>query len=252
MFKILIVEDEELAANRLESQLLKVCQDCNILAVTKSVKETVRWLTGHQPDLIFMDIQLSDGLCFSIFDRIQVDIPIIFTTAYDQYAIEAFKVNSIDYLLKPVKTTDLERSLQKFQNLKSAFRVDIERLIDVFSHVSPSYKERFLIRLGDVLRKVNTTECAYFFAQDKSVFLVTFEGKKIPIDDSLDSLEQQLNPDQFFRINRSFIVNINSINEMTTWSRSRIQLDLIPKANSDSDTLVSTSRSADFKSWLGS
>jgi DNA-binding LytR/AlgR family response regulator len=252
MLKILIVEDEELAANRLLGQLNKVCPDCSILSITKSVKETVRWLSDHQPDLIFMDIQLSDGLCFSVFDRIQVDCPIIFTTAYDQYAIEAFKVNSIDYLLKPTKTSDLEKSLQKFKSLKSAFMVDIDRLMDVFSHESPSYKERFLIRMGDVLKKVNATDCAYFFAKDKAVYLVTFDNKKYPIDDSLDSLEKQLNPDLFFRINRSLFVNIHSINEMTAWSRSRIKLELSPKAFSGADTLVSTSRSADFKSWLDS
>jgi len=252
MLNILIVEDEKLAANRLSGQLSKVNLECRILAVTASVKETVRWLSAHQPDLIFMDIQLSDGLCFSIFDRIQVSTPIIFTTAYDQYAIEAFKVNSIAYLLKPVKTTDLEKSLQKFHNLKSAFTVDIDRLMAAFSHESPSYKERFLIRIGDVLKKVESADCAYFFAKDKAVYLVSFDGKKLPIDDSLDSLEQQLNPDQFFRINRSLIVNMGSIDEMTAWSRSRVKLELQPGTDRDIDTLVSTSRSADFKSWLDS
>lgn len=252
MLKILIVEDEELAANRLVGQLNKVCPDCSILTITKSVKETVRWLSDHQPDLIFMDIQLSDGLCFSIFDRIQVNSPIIFTTAYDQYAIEAFKVNSIDYLLKPIKTTDLEKSLHKLKSLKSAFMVDIDQLMAAFPRESPTFKERFLIRLGDVLKKVNTTDCAYFFAKEKGVYLVTFDDKKYPIDDSLDSLEKQLDPDQFFRINRSFLINIKSIDEMTAWSRSRIKLELSPKAFSRADTLVSTTRSADFKSWLDS
>lgn len=252
MLKILIVEDEELAANRLAGQLKKINPEFDILAITQSIKETVRWLSNHQPDLIFMDIQLSDGLCFSIFDRIQVSIPIIFTTAYDQYAIEAFKVNSIDYLLKPVKTADLERSLLKFQKLKSAFMVDIDQLMDAFSHESSSYKERFLIRLGDVYKKVDATDCAYFFAKDKAVYLVTFGGKKFPIDDSLDSLEHQLNPDLFFRINRSFFVNIHSIEEMTAWSRSRVKLELSPKTISEADTLVSTSRSAEFKTWIDS
>lgn len=252
MLNVLIVEDEELASNRLAAQLKKVCSECYILQVTKSVKETVRWLSSHQPDLIFMDIQLSDGLCFSIFDRIGVRSPIIFTTAYDQYAIEAFKVNSIDYLLKPIKTTHLEKSLQKFKSLRSAFMVDVDRLMEAFSHESPSYKERFLIRLGDVLRKVDVTDCAYFFAKDKAVYLVTFGDKKYPIDDSLDSLEQQLNPDLFFRINRSFFLNVRAIDEMTAWSRSRIKLELSPKAFSGADTLVSTSRSADFKTWLNS
>jgi DNA-binding LytR/AlgR family response regulator len=252
MLNILIVEDEDLAANRLAGQLKKVCPECSILGVTKSVKETVRRLSKHQPDLIFMDIQLSDGLCFSIFDRIRVTSPIIFTTAYDQYAIEAFKVNSIGYLLKPVKTSDLEKSLNKFRDLKSAFTVDIDQLMAAFSQERPSYKERFLIRIGDVLKKLETDHCAYFFAKDKAVYLVSFDGKKLPVDDSLDALEQQLNPDQFFRINRSLIVNLNSIDEMTAWSRSRVKLELRPKAFKEADTLVSTSRSADFKSWLDS
>lgn len=252
MLNILIVEDEDLAANRLKGQLKKVCKECQVHAVTISVKETVRWLSRHQPDLIFMDIQLSDGLCFSIFDRIQVTSPIIFTTAYDQYAIEAFKVNSIGYLLKPVKTSDLEKSLQKFRDFRSAFAVDIDKLMAAFSNEPPSYKERFLIRIGDVLKKVETKRCAYFFAHDKAVYLVTADGKKLPIDDSLDSLEQQLNPDQFFRINRGVIVNLNAIDEMTAWSRSRVKLELQPKTHKDVDTLVSTSRSSDFKSWLDS
>src|SRR6056297_1271373 len=252
MLEILIVEDEKLAANRLAGQLEKISQDCRVLAVTPSVKDTVRWLSVNQPDLIFMDIQLSDELCFSIFVWIQVTTPVIFTTAYDQYAIEAFKVNSIGYLLKPVKTTDLEKCLRKFRDLKSAFTVDIDKLMAAFSHESPNYKERFLIRIGDVLKKVETESCAYFFAKDKAVYLVSFDGKKLPIDDSLDALEKQLNPDQFFRINRSFIVNLDSIDEMTAWSRSRVKLELQPRAHKEADTLVSTSRSADFKSWLDS
>lgn len=130
--------------------------------------------------------------------------------------------------------------------------VDVGRLMEAFSHESPSYKERFLIRIGDVLRKVDVTDCAYFFAKDKAVYLVTFSDKKYPIDDSLDSLEEQLNPDLFFRINRSFFVNVRAIDEMTAWSRSRIKLELSPKAFSGADTLVSTSRSADFKTWLNS
>jgi len=252
MLNILIVEDETLAASRLSGQLNKVCTDCHILKITTSIKESVRWLSKHQPDLIFMDIQLSDGLCFSIFDRTEVNSPIIFTTAYDQYAIEAFKVHSIGYLLKPIKTTDLEKCLRKFRDLKSVFTVDIDKLMAAFSHDSPSYKERFLIRIGDVLKKVETDDCAYFFAKDKAVYLVSFKGKKLPIDDSLDSLEQQLNPNQFFRINRSLIVNLDSIDEMTAWSRSRVKLELQPKTLKEVDTLVSTSRSADFKSWLDS
>lgn len=133
MLKVLIVEDEELASKRLADQLKKSCTECDIRAITRSVKDTVRWLSTQEPDLIFMDIQLTDGLCFSIFDQIQVTCPIIFTTAYDQYAIEAFKVNSINYLLKPIKTTDLEKSLRKYQMLKSAFSVDYDRLMAAFS-----------------------------------------------------------------------------------------------------------------------
>jgi DNA-binding LytR/AlgR family response regulator len=249
MLNILIVEDEELASNRLITQLKKISPEIHILSVTRSVKETVRWLSKHQPDLIFMDIQLSDGLCFSIFDRIRVSSPIIFTTAYDQYAIEAFKVNSIGYLLKPIKSSDLEKCLNKFRDLRSAFTVDIDKLMEAFSHESPAYKERFLIRIGDVLKKVEAENCAYFFAKDKAVYLVSFDDKKLPVD---DSLEQQLNPDQFFRINRSLIVNLDSIDEMTAWSRSRVKLELKPRVRKGADTLVSTSRSADFKSWLDS
>ncbi|NBB77655.1 MAG: response regulator, partial [Bacteroidetes bacterium] len=190
--KVLIIEDEKLASDRLIKQLEKSQFDIEVLDCLQSVKESVQWLSNHRADLIFLDIQLSDGLCFSIFEKVQVQTPIIFTTAYDQYAIEAFKLNSIDYLLKPVKRSDLDAALQKFEAMKQSLMVDVKELVNLFSGRSKPYRERFLIRIGDVIKRLSAREVAYFYAKDKAVYLVTNQDKKFPIDDSLDTLENQL------------------------------------------------------------
>lgn len=250
--KVLIIEDESIAANRLEEMLKDIDTECEFLAKIGSVKESVKWLSSHTADLIFLDIQLSDGLSFSIFEQVNVTTPIIFTTAYDQYAIKAFQLNSIAYLLKPIKKRELEESLQKYQTIRKAFTVDVEKLMAVFSGQKAEYKERFLIRIGDIMKKVGVNEVAYIYAMDKSVFLVTFNDKKLPVDYSLDSLERQLDPSKFFRINRGLFVNIESIGNMLAWTRSRVKLELEPSPGRDLDTIVSTSRSQDFKEWMNS
>lgn len=247
---VLIIEDESIAARRLEEMLTEIDMECDVLAKLGSVKESVKWLSNHEADLIFLDIQLSDGLCFSIFEQVDVTTPIIFTTAYDEYAIKAFELNSIAYLLKPIKKRELEESLQKYKIMQQAFSVDIHKLMTLFKKQPKEYKERFLIRIGDILKKVNVDEIAYFFAEEKSVYMVTFEDKKLPVDYSLDALEKELDPDIFFRIHRGLMVNIDSIKNMMAWTRSRVKLELQPSADRDMDTIVSTSRSQDFKKWL--
>ncbi len=252
MLNILIIEDETLAADRLEKKLKQTEPDCRILAKIGSVKESIKWLMQNSADLIFLDIQLSDGLSFSIFDRVQVDTPVIFTTAYDQYAIRAFNLNSVSYLLKPIRNQDLEESLRKFKAMKSAFNIDFETLLANYRGEKAEYKKRFLIRIGDKLKKVETTDIAFFYALEKNVFLKNFDGQSLPVDHSLDNLENLLDPDKFFRINRRYIVNLESVLNMIAWSRSRIKLELKPEPDDNMDTVVSIDRSADFKKWMNS
>lgn len=249
--KVLIIEDESIAANHLEKLLKSIDIECIVLAKIGSIKESVKWLSNHSADLIFLDIQLSDGLSFSIFEHVIIDTPIIFTTAYEQYAIKAFQLNSIAYLLKPIEKRVLEESLQKFKTMRKAFSVDVETLLTTFSKQSHGYKERFLIKIGDLMKKVNSDNVAYIYAMDKSVNIVTFSNKKYPVDYSLDSLEKELDPATFFRIHRGLIVNIESIEQMHAWTRSRIKLELKPAViHSSLETIVSTSRSLDFKEWM--
>lgn len=247
---ILIIEDEQLAAERLEEMVRAVDPDCNILAKLPSVQQSARWLSQNRADLIFLDIQLSDGLAFSIFDQVKVNTPIIFTTAYDQYAIKAFQVNSIDYLLKPIRTDELEASLEKYRAMESAFDTNIERLMASYLDQNQSFKSRFLIRIGDVYKTVETVDIAYFYAMEKNVFFKTFEGKTLPIEYSLDTLEEMLDPAAFFRINRAYVIHVSSIQKMEAWSRGRVKLWLQPEVPDEEDTIVSIGRSASFKQWL--
>lgn len=250
MMNILIVEDEALAADRLEKILKEITPDITVLAKLGSIKESVKWLMLNSADLIFLDIQLSDGLSFSIFDQVSVQTPVIFTTAYDQYAIKAFQLNSVSYLLKPIRKNELAESLQKYKSLKSAFSIDFDSLLSVIQGNKPEYRKRFLIQIADKFRKVETEDIAYFYATDGIVFLKTFDGFSYPADTSLDNLESTIDPAQFYRINRKYFVSMKSISQMIAWSRSRIKLVLKPQADDDDETIVSIDRSTEFKKWL--
>jgi DNA-binding LytR/AlgR family response regulator len=249
---VLIIEDEDLAADRLENMLVEVNPNINVQAKIGSVKDAVTWLSTHTSDLIFVDIQLSDGLSFSIFEDVQISTPLIFTTAYDQYAIQAFKHNSISYLLKPIRKKELSESLQKFERFRTGFGIDFDLLRTIYEGDKPDYKKRFLISMGEKLKRVEVSDIAYFYALEKSVFCRTFDEKTRPIDHSLDALEGLLDPEKFFRINRKYIVNMESIDQMVLWSRSRIKLKLHPEIKDDEDSIVSISRSTDFKKWMNS
>lgn len=249
---ILIIEDEKLAAEKLESMLLETDPEIRILAKLGSIKESVKWLLQNQADLIFLDIQLSDGSSFSIFEQIDVSTPIIFTTAYDQYAIKAFEVNSIAYLLKPIRKSELSESLQKFRNLKTAFSIDFDVIMAQIQGRQPEFKKRFLIQIGEKIKKVEVTETAYFYVLDKSTYLRTFQGSNYPVDYTLDKLETMITPASFFRINRKYLVNMDAISNMVAYSRGRVKLELKPKADDEFDTIVSIDRSAGFKKWLNS
>lgn len=249
MTNVLIIEDERIAADRLEKLLKDTAPELKVLAILGSVKESVKWLHGNKADLIFLDIQLSDGLSFSIFDSVPVNTPIIFTTAYDQYAIRAFRLNSISYLLKPVRKEDLVQALAKYRSLQPAMPVDFAGLLSALRGTT-EYRKRFLIQTGEKFRKVETADIAYFYACEKSVFMKTLEGSNYPSDHTLDALQEMLDPSEFFRINRRYLVSMKSIKSMLAWSRSRIKLTLHPPADDELDTVVSIDRAGEFKGWI--
>ena len=248
--KAIIIEDEKLAAERLEELIHEIDPSIEISEKLTSVEKSIKYLKQNKPDLIFLDIQLEDGLSFSIFDKVEIDIPIIFTTAYDQYAIKAFKLNSIDYLLKPIKRDELQESLNKYKNIKTSFLMDFEEIIKGIRNKEISYKKRFLIQYGQKIKKVETEEIAYFYAMEKNVFLTTLSGNTYPIDYTLDKLEEIINPEEFFRINRKMIVSFDAIKNMIPYSRSRIKIDVSPSEPKDVEALVSVERSSSFKEWM--
>jgi two-component system, LytTR family, response regulator LytT len=247
---VIIIEDEAIAAEKLINMLHEIDPAIHIQAKLASIKESVNWLVHHTTDLIFLDIQLSDGVSFSIFEQVAVNTPIIFTTAYDEYAIKAFKLNSISYLLKPIRRSDLAESLNKYRSLKSAFSIDFDSLQSLIQGKMPSFKKRFLIQIGEKIRKVETSEIAHFYVMEKGVFMRTFQGNSFPIDYSLDALENTLDPAVFFRINRKYFVHMDSIVNMVAYSRGRIKLELKPPAHDAFDTIVSIDRSTNFRKWL--
>jgi DNA-binding LytR/AlgR family response regulator len=249
MIRALIVEDEVAAANRLVKMLKEIDPEISILKITDSIETTVNWLKiNSEPDIIFLDIHLADGSSFKIFEQITIKSPIIFTTAYDQYAIQAFKVNSIDYLLKPIKRDDLVFSINKFKESKPK-SIDILMLVDELKRQKePRWQQRFVVQFADKLKSIEIADVAYFIAQEKSVYLVSKLGTSYAIDFTLERLESVLDPMCFFRVNRKFIVSFVSIATMHFYSKSRVKLELIPK--SDVDAIVSTERAADFKDWL--
>lgn len=252
MIKLLIIEDEQPAAKRLWKLINELEPDATLLNTLHSVEGSIEWLQQNPaPDLIFSDIQLSDGISFNIFKNKRFHAPVIFTTAYDQYAIEAFKVNSIDYLLKPVKKAELETAIAKFKRTIAVTQppaLDIDSLLKAYSTQKKEYKKRFVVRYGEHIKTISTEEIAYFYTEDKINFLTTYENRRFPIDLNLDALDNNLDPAVFFRINRQFIISIHAITEMFAYSKSRVLIKLKPPCRHE--TIVSTERSADFKHWL--
>jgi len=253
MLKVLIIEDEEPAAKRLEKMIAEIEPGATILTTIVSVSSSIKWLKENtSPDLIFSDIQLSDGTSFDIFKAVEPTCPVIFITAFDQYAIEAFKVNSIDYLLKPIKKNELQAAISKFKKLKQSTQpvaFDISKLLNAYEPATQDYKSRFVVRYGEHIKTINTNDIAYFYTEDKVNFITSMDGRRYIIDFNLDNLESMLEPKTFFRINRQFIISINAIDEMFTYSKSRVLVKLKPP--SKHETIVSTERSSDFKTWLG-
>lgn len=249
---VLIIEDENLTARRLEGQLRKYDAGIQVVERLPSVAAAVQWLRQHPaPDLIFLDIHLEDDLGFRIFEQAPVSSPIIFTTAYDEYMVQAFKVNGIDYLLKPVNYEELAAALDKYQRLRQHFTpTDLPALLRLVSPAAaPEYKDRFLVSVGTRLRSIDVQEAAYFCFEDGATLLVTAAGQRLALDYSLDRLVQLLNPRQFFRVNRQYLVSLPAIDVIHHNAAGRLELTLRPAARQP--VLVSGDRASEFKEWLG-
>ena len=250
--KILIVEDEELAVKKLQKTLAAVNESAEVVGTTDSIKATVEWLMGNpQPDLILMDIELADGQSFEIFNLTEVKSPVIFTTSYDEFALKAFKVNSVDYLLKPIQKDELQAALNKFQKIKTNADVSIDSLVkELQQKLQPKeYRKRFLVKFGQKLISVEIGEIAYFYSDGRLNFFKTSDNKKFVVDYTMDELEDMLDPKMYFRISRSFYVSVNSIEKIDDYFGNRLILGLKPAV--DKEALVSREKVTEFKKWMG-
>ena len=255
---VVVIEDERLTAKRLVSLIKKYDASIKVVVEIPSVTEAISWFETHpvsSVDLMFMDIHLEDGDSFQIISKLNLQTPIIFTTAFDEYMIRAFKVNSIDYLLKPINYEELAAALDKFRLLRtrneaSPSPVDIAALIRQLSQEnSPQFKERFMVTVGTKIRSVKAETIAYFYLEEKTVLLVTNDGTTLPVDYSLDKLMHVVDPKKFFRVSRQFVVSLNSIQMIHTLSAGKLKLDLVPR--SKHEVFVSGDRVSAFKEWLG-
>lgn len=257
--KVLIVEDEELAVKKIRKTLVAVDPDAEIVGVTDSITSTVIWVQENPaPDLILMDIELSDGQSFEIFNRVAIKCPVIFTTSYDEYALKAFKVNSVDYLLKPIQKEDLEAALQKIGQLKDMYKpaasktdVNIDSLVRELQEKLQlkEYRKRFLVRHAQKLVSVDTDEIAYFFSDGRLNFFKTYDNRKFVVDYTMDELEDMLDPQKYFRISRSFYISVSSVDQIHEYFGNRLMLQLKPAV--DKESIVSREKVTDFKKWMG-
>lgn len=247
--KVLIVEDEIMAQKSLTRALSQNFPDIEVVGYTTSVKGTVAWLKepGNIADIIFMDVELSDGICFEIFRQVEVKAKIIMTTAYDSYAIKAFEAGSVDYLLKPIDSSELKRAVARCR--MSGGTIDVEALaLAMGVPGKKNYKERYLVRLNDRIVPLQTTNIAYIYSEDKNNYLVTFDGQKYIIDSSLDVISEELDPDYFFRISRGCIVSMKAIGTIVKQMGGRLRIMAIPEPSFE--MTVSRSRVDDFMTWL--
>jgi DNA-binding LytR/AlgR family response regulator len=259
MMKILIVEDEDLAVKKIRKTLHEVDASADVVGVTDSITATVDWLESNPwPDLILMDIELSDGQSFEIFSRIQVKSAVVFTTSYDEYALKAFKVNSIDYLLKPIQKEDLEAALEKYKKMKTmyasgdgngAFNMD-SLVKELQQRLQPKeYRKRFLVKHGQKLVSIELDEIAYFFSDGRLNFFKTDDNRKFVVDYTMDEMEDMLDPQKYFRISRAFYVSVKSISQIHDYFGNRLLLHLKPAL--DKEAIVSREKVSDFKKWMG-
>lgn len=247
---VLILEDETLAGKKIEGLLNEIDPTISVLAVLKSVEAAKEWFEANvAPDLVISDIRLLDGVSFEIFEAIDYKNPVIFTTAYDQYAIKAFEVNSVDYLLKPVQKEKLEKALSKIgQHKSTADTVPYNEILEMIKSQQVEYKSRFLIKAGQKILAVPVEKIAYFFSLNKLTYIITLDGKKYPCDQTLEVVDQQVDPKIFFRANRKYIVRFSSIAEIHPYFKGRIKINLTPEA--EDEIVISSERTPEFKRWL--
>lgn len=247
--RVLIIEDEFLLAEELAERLVEIDDKITIVGKLSSIAEAVAWFATNSCDLLFLDIHLNDGLSFSIFEKIELNCPVIFTTAYDEYAIKAFDVNSIAYLLKPIADEDLQRALQKYGHLQIERQDDaLQNLLTYIAKQEHTYIERLMVTIGKVQKPITVNEVAYFMAEDRFVFAITKEGKKYFYQMPLYQLEEELNPKDFLRVNRGFIVSYESIDEILTHTKGRVLLKLKPATKQE--VVVSSEKAKELKEWL--
>ncbi len=260
--KVLIIEDEELAVKKLRKTLESVDSTAEVVGVADSIRSSVNWLEQNPtPDLILMDIELADGQSFEIFDKVEVKSTVIFTTSYDEYALKAFKVNSVDYLLKPVQKEDLEAALNKLKSLKTMYGnsnnnstsdpLNVDNLVkELKQKLQPKeFRKRFLVKHAQKLISIEVQDIAYFYSDGRLNFFKTIDNKKYVVDYTMDELEEMLDPDEYFRISRSFYVSIASIDQIHDYFGNRLLLNLKPAV--DKESIVSREKVADFKKWMG-
>ncbi|HTE09467.1 MAG TPA: LytTR family DNA-binding domain-containing protein [Chitinophagaceae bacterium] len=252
--KILIIEDEELAVKKLQKTLASTAADAEVVGTTDSIKSSVEWLQQNPaPDLILMDIELADGQSFEIFNLTEVKSPVIFTTSYDEYALKAFKVNSVDYLLKPVQKEELQAALNKFAKLRNDKKPDIniETLVKELQQKlqHKEYRKRFLVKHAQKLVSIEVDDIAYFYSDGRLNFFKTNDNRKFVVDYTMDELEEMLDPEKYFRISRSFYVSIDSVDKIDDYFGNRLILGIKPVV--DKEALVSREKVTEFKKWLG-
>jgi DNA-binding LytR/AlgR family response regulator len=248
---VLIVENEKPAAEKLQRLLKKTDETITIAGITETVEGTVNWLHSNPaPDLILMDIQLDDGICFELFDTIKVETPVIFTTAYDEYALQAFRVNSVDYLLKPVEEEALRKAIDKYKNYHC--NLPGETLRQLLGEFNKQFRNRFLVKVGSHFKSVQVKEICLFYILERAAFLRTFSGREYALDNSLDFIQKTVDPETFFRINRNCLLNIGAIADIIGYSSSRLQIKLIENIKPPDENILVVSREkvAGFKHWI--
>jgi two-component system response regulator LytT len=257
--KILIVEDEDLAVKKLKKTLQTVDESATVVGESDSIKGTVNWLENNpSPDLILMDIELADGQSFEIFNHVEVKSPVIFITSYDEYALKAFKVNSVDYLLKPVQKEDLHAALDKYRQMKKMYAseaeapsINLDLLVKELQQKlqNKEYRKRFLVKHGQKLVSVEVEEIAYFFSDGRLNFFKTYDNRKFVVDYTMDELNEMLDPKNWFRISRSFFISVDSVSQIHDYFGNRLLLHLKPET--EKEAIVSREKVTEFKNWLG-
>lgn len=242
--KIVIIEDEKPAARLLKRKVENL--NCEVIAVLSSVTESIEWfLTNEHPDLVLVDIQLSDGLSFEIFEQVEIKSSVIFTTAYDEYALKAFKLNSIDYLLKPIDENELKAAIEKFLSLQNKTVFNQQSLNTIYRS---NFKKRFVVKTGNIIKIIDVNDIECFYSAFKSSFLTTVENRCFSLDDSLESIEKEVSTDDFFRVNRQFLINLKAIKEISIYSNSRLKISL--NNYKEEEIIVSREKVQAFKEWI--